>query len=301
MNAKDVGYVNVNGTDLSIPYASFTGASSGPLAVITAGIHNAEFVGIQAAVELINELEKEDLYGRVIIVPLCNRSGFEHRTMSLVFEDGKNLNRVFPGSPDGSTAERLAWTLFEKFITKADLYIDLHSGDGFETLMPYAYYLGGTPSEELSKQMMECVNVPYCIRSRSFSGGAYNQAAIRGIPSILIERGERSLYPRTQIDADKEDVYNILRRFGILQGEYSVYPKKELREEDDDAPYTGCWYPAKASGDLVAKGEILGEIRDYFGAPVYSHRSSWDGVILHQLAGLNVIKGDPLIAYGVEQ
>ena len=79
--------------------------------LITAGIHNAEYVGIQAAIELSNELDVDKLKGNVVIVPLANRSGFENRTMSRVFEDGKNLNRVFPGDPDGSEADRLAHML----------------------------------------------------------------------------------------------------------------------------------------------------------------------------------------------
>ena len=293
------GYLDVAGTDIALPYALRIGDTEGPLAVIAGGVHNAEFVGIQAAIELMEELGKETLRGGVVILPLCNRSGFEHRTMSMVFEDGKNLNRVFPGDPAGSPAERLAYAVFHEFILKGDLYIDLHSGDGYELLSPYAYYLENTPAEAASMQMMECVNVPRCVRSRSRGGGAYNQAAIHGVPSVLIERGCLSLWPREEIEADKADVRNILRRFGILPGEYVAYPKEELRELDDDAPCTGCWYPAKAAGDRFAAGEVLGEIRDYFGQVICTHRAARDGVLLHQLAGLNVIQGDPLIAYGV--
>ena len=84
--------------------------------MITAGIHSAEFVGIQAAIELAEELKPENIRGTVVILPLVNRSGFEHRTMSMVYEDGKNLNRVFPGNPEGSTAEKLAYTVFREFI-----------------------------------------------------------------------------------------------------------------------------------------------------------------------------------------
>ena len=296
---RETGYLPVEGTDIAVPYALYVDDPAGPLAVITAGVHNAEFVGIQAAIELIGELAGEELCGGVIIVPLCNRSGFENRTMAMVFEDGGNLNRVFPGDSAGCTAERLAFALFDAFIARADLFIDLHSGDGYELLAPYAYYLGNAPAEEGSRKMIECVDVPRCVRSRSRSGGAYNQASLRGVPSILIERGCQSLWPREEIDADKADVRNILRRFGVLAGDWAAFPKEELRELDDDAPCTGCWYPAKAVGERFTAGEVLGEIRDYFGRVIYTHRAARDGVLLHQLAGLSVIEGDPLIAWGV--
>ncbi|MER2152425.1 MAG: succinylglutamate desuccinylase/aspartoacylase family protein, partial [Candidatus Limivicinus sp.] len=95
-------HIHVEGTELHVPHVLLCGKQPGKTVLITAGIHNAEYVGIQAAIELSNELDVETLCGNVIIVPLANRSGFENRTMSRVFEDGKNLNRVFPGDRDGS-------------------------------------------------------------------------------------------------------------------------------------------------------------------------------------------------------
>lgn len=74
--------------------------------LVPAGIHNAEYVGIQAAIELSSEIDPEQLGGTLVIVPVANRSGFENRTMSMVHEDGKNLNRVFPGDESGTSADR---------------------------------------------------------------------------------------------------------------------------------------------------------------------------------------------------
>jgi predicted deacylase len=128
-------HIHVQGTELHVPHVLLCGMQDGPTVLISAGIHNAEYVGIQAAIELSNELEVSALRGSVIIVPLANRSGFENRTMSRVFEDGKNLNRVFPGDRKGSEADKLAAMLFEVFIKNADAYIDLHCGDGYETLV----------------------------------------------------------------------------------------------------------------------------------------------------------------------
>ena len=90
-------HIHVEGTKLHVPHVLLCGARPGPTVLISAGIHNAEYVGIQAAIELSNELDVTTLRGNVIILPLANRSGFENRTMSRVYEDGKNLNRVFPG------------------------------------------------------------------------------------------------------------------------------------------------------------------------------------------------------------
>ena len=292
-------HIHVEGTELHVPHVLLCGKRPGKTVLITAGIHNAEYVGIQAAIELSNELDVEALHGNVIIVPLANRSGFENRTMSRVFEDGKNLNRVFPGDRDGSEADRLAHMLFEVFIKNADAYIDLHSGDGFETLVPFCYYLGDTPAEETAKGMVDCVNTKYCVRSRCRTGGAYNLASIHGIPSVLIERGQLSLFSREEVEADKADVRSILRFLGVLEGEWPRYPKEVLWEYNDDAPCTGCWYPEKRPGDRFKKGEKLGEIRDYFGRSLFTEVASEDGVLLYQCASLNIIEKGPMVSYGV--
>lgn len=276
-----------------------SGNRPGPVVLVTAGIHNAEFVGIQAAIELSNEIDPARLNGSLIIVPLANRSGFENRTMSLVHEDGKNLNRVFPGDSEGTEADRLAHMIFNTFIVHVDAYIDLHSGDGYEELIPYVYYVGDTPAEEASRKMAACVSTDYCVRSACTTGGAYNLAAVNGIPSVLIERGCLSLFSREEVEADKRDVINILRMLGVLKGESVSHAKTVLSEHDLYAPSTGCWYPRLRAGDSFARGDVLGEIRDYFGTVTDVIEAGEDGLILYQCRSLNIIEGGPMIAYGV--
>ena len=292
-------HIHVEGTELHVPHVLLCGQHRGPTVLISAGIHNAEYVGIQAAIELSNELDVGDLHGNVIILPLANRSGFENRTMSMVYEDGKNLNRVFPGNWEGSEADRLAAMLFEVFIQNVDAYIDLHSGDGYEALIPYAYYLGDTPAEEKARKMIDCINTKYYVRSRCRTGGAYNLASVHGIPSVLIERGQLSLFSRDEIEADKADVKSILRCLGVLPGEPISYSKTQLLEYSDDAPCTGCWYPEKQPGDYFIQGEKLGEIRDYFGNVLYTEYAPQNGILLHQCASLNIIEKGPMVTYGV--
>ncbi|SFT51494.1 hypothetical protein SAMN02910301_1453 [Lachnospiraceae bacterium XBD2001] len=292
-------HIHVGGTQFQVPHVLLCGEKEGPTVLITAGIHNAEYIGIQAAIELSNEIDVSELAGNVVILPLVNCSGFENRTMSLVYEDGKNLNRVFPGDKDGSEADRLAHVLFEAFIKNVDMYIDLHGGDGYENLMPFVYYLGDTDCEEIARSMMECVNSDYCVRSRCRTGGAYNLASVHGIPSILIERGQMGTWSREEVEADKTDVRNILKYLGVLPGEHVRYPKTELTEYNYSAPVAGCWYPEKKAGETFSEGEKLGEIRDYFGQSVYTEYAKEDGIVLYQCASLNIVKNGPMLAYGV--
>ena len=93
---KVSGFVHIIGADFGIPVTLICGEQKGETVLISGGVHNAEYVGIQAAMQLANDLDPKKIAGNIIVIRLMNRTGFEHRTMSLTYEDGKNLNRVFP-------------------------------------------------------------------------------------------------------------------------------------------------------------------------------------------------------------
>ncbi len=291
----------VNGGE-SLPFTLLCGAYEGPVVLITAGIHNAEYVGIQAAMELADELEPDRLHGDVILLPLVNRNGFEHRTMSMVYDDGKNLNRVFPGRPDGTLSERIAWTITEELHKRVDYYIDLHGGDGYEELTPYVYCPGRADPEVVrkSKAMAMQIDVPYLIVSPFGSGGSYNHAAHLGVPSILLERGGMGRWTAEEVEADKKDVRNVFRHLGLLRDapeDRTFLPADAGNVFYEAADHTGCWYPEKRVGDRIRKGELLGVIRDYTGQELQACVARQDGILLYQVASLAILQHGPMVAY----
>lgn len=300
---KTTGYVEVPGVKNDIPVTVICGEQKGPTVLVTAGIHNAEYVGIQTAIEIASEIQPAELAGNLVIAHLINRSGYEHRTMSLVYEDEKNLNRVFPGDPDGTEGERISHTVVQEFQSKADYYIDLHCGDGYEDLTPYVYCQGaGTPETiQKSREMAEAVNVPYLVCSPVKTGGAYNYAGSCGIPGILIERGALALWTAEEVELYKEDVRNVLRRLHVLAGEESSrdqVPRDVGKVYYPQPVHTGCWYPFKQVGDTFKKGEVLGEVRDYFGNLLETCVAEIDGVLLYQVKSLSIVAGGSMVAYG---
>lgn len=301
---KVSGFVEIEGADFGIPVTLICGEEEGETVLISGGLHNAEYVGIQAAMELADEIEPSQVKGNIIVIRLMNRTGFEHRTMSVVYEDGKNLNREFPGSAMGTLAEKICYTVEHKFMSKADYYIDLHCGDGFEGLVSYVYYVGAAEpyAAEKGREMAEIAHVDYMVSSNSKTGGAYNYAAgTLGIPSILLERGSNSIWCRDEVEEDKHDVKNILRYLKVLEGEAHVHGKKPINVSPviyEDAQQSGCWYPAKQPGETFRKGEILGKICDYFGNELEVCTAKQDGIILYETISLCIMKGSPMVAYG---
>lgn len=179
---KRSGFLAVHGGGVELPVTMICGEKPGPAVLISAGVHNAEYVGIQAAIELADELEPKTLTGSVALIHLMNPTGYEHRTMSLVYEDEKNLNRVFPGQENGTLAERIAYTVTETFFRRVDAYIDLHSGDGYEELTPYVYCQGAAQKDvaERSRAMAELVDVPYVVPSQTTTGGRVQSRGLHG-------------------------------------------------------------------------------------------------------------------------
>ncbi len=307
-NQKLQGFLEVEEQGLSLPATVICGKGEGKTILITGGIHNAEYVGIQAAFELAASLKPDEIVGNIILIPLVNRTGFENRTKSLVYEDGKNLNREFPGNKDGSLAERVCYYIEKELFSKVDCYIDLHCGDWHEELKAYVYCQGKADEEtcRISEQMARQVNVKYIVRSQSGTGGAYNYAGSLGVPGILLERGNLGLWSQTEVQEDIADVYRILKELGFLCT--CVSPEsKEIESEEkvliteafyEEAGKTGCWYPRYRAGDIVEKNEILGEIRDYFGNLLETCIAKEKSVILYQVGSLSVIEKETVIAYG---
>ena len=297
------GYIELGGGKFRLPAAVLHGEQPGRTMLITAGVHSGEYVGIQAAIELSQKLKIEKVTGTVIIVKVMNRTAFEKRGGSLGYADQKDLNRVFPGKEDGTETERLAWTAAKELLPAADYYIDLHSGDDYEQLTPYVYYAGRADREvsAMSRRMAEQVDVPYMVKSDVASGGAYNYAASQGIPSILIERGGMGGWNSEEVRSTRRDVRNILCHLGMYQGQkdYRTYYPLEVTDVCyQDASQDGLWYPCRKPGDMIHRGEKLGEVRDYQGNIKEISIAEFGGVILYQTGSLQVMGDSPMIAYG---
>lgn len=298
-------FVPVPGTRLKYPETVIYGEHDGKCVTVSAGVHCREYVGIQAVTELARALEPKDIHGELHLVHAFNYDGLICRCSDVFPSDGKNLNRVFPGSACGTDAEKLAAFLEETVIRRSDYIIDLHSGGGYEYLTPHIYFHGAAAPDVCarSQEIAMHVNVPYAVRSQA-KNGFYSHAGICGVPAVLIERGCCGLWSEEESAQDMEDVKNILRYLGVLRDGIPAVrkdPKVFDRGEYIDAPVSGCWYPCKKTGGKIRAGESLGRICDIFGKQLHEEFAKYDGVVLYQTASLGIEKGCPMIAYAAER
>src|SRR2546421_4976052 len=174
----------------SWPFFSITGRRDGPTFLITAGIHAAEYTGIDAAIRLGNLLNPAQVRGHVVIIPLLNRPGFYERSIYVNPEDNDNMNRVFPGRPDGTWSERFAHALLTQVMAGVDYAIDLHAGDLIEDLVPFVGYreTGDARLDGEAQRMLDAYGAGWAVKtlpSGERGGLLYAAAAERGVAGIL--------------------------------------------------------------------------------------------------------------------
>ena len=216
---KVQGYFAGPDGEKTIPICLIHGTKPGKTVLLTAGVHACEYPGAAAVMELCRELEPSQVSGRLILVPMLNVSSFYERLPFVVKEDGKNLNRMFPGDPQGSYSQQAA-QIRRELHAKADYLIDIHSGDAPELVMPFVYYPALARPEVLaeSQRMCRAMSVACRVASTSMVGTSGTAAAI-GTPAILIERGGQSGCSPEDQAAYREDLLSILAELSGASGD----------------------------------------------------------------------------------
>jgi hypothetical protein len=210
---------------------------------------------------------------------VLNLPAFRARTPFVVPDDGKNLNRCFPGDPAGTLADRLAYDAFNQLISGSDALVDAHTGDMVEALEPFALYDAGS-AEARARELASAYGLGYVIRQepgpdRAVGGSTSAAAAAAGIPAIIAEAGGCGLVERAAVDAHVRGLDRILAALDMTGSPQDPLlaeagPAREpaylrrflwLRCEDE-----GWWEPAVSPGEAVAAGQLLGTVSSLDGA-----------------------------------
>ena len=182
--------------ELELPCFEASGRRDGPHLCLLGGIHGGEYSSIAAVVRFMNALDTNALAGRITAVPIVSMPSFRARTAFVVPQDGKNLNRCFPGSYEGTFSDVLARHVFDELIAPSDAMLDLHGGDMVEALEPFALY-DESPVEEQARALAIAFDLPYVVRSAPadapISGTTTSAAAAAGVPAVIAEVGGRGL------------------------------------------------------------------------------------------------------------
>lgn len=296
---KKQGYLKVDNTDIKLPFTLISGRDTGKTILITAGVHGGEYVGIETSKRLAKEIDENKLLGKVIIIHTTNCSGFRERLAGVTYEDGENLNRIFPGDENGNTSERLSYFILNSLSKKVDFYIDIHGADIHGDIIPTIFYPVAVEEKvaKLAKAAADYSGFPNLIASTA-KNGSYSRAALEGTPAILMELGGMGIWSEEQVNIYTNRLMNVLNFLDMYRVERKdieeiIYyePVEEIMSKEE-----GFWYPKFKVGDEVVKGERIGEIRDVFDGLLGEYFAPFSGVVIYQTVALSTKKDSFLTA-----
>jgi uncharacterized protein len=293
----------------TIPVTVIHGASPGPTLALIAGNHGYEYAPIIALQRLLPSLDPKQLSGALILVHVANIPSFLKRTIYYSPVDGKNLNRVYPGKADGTVSERIAYQITREVIERADYVLDIHCGDGNESLRPYSYLDvkgGGIEVVKQSRRLALAFGLDRIVmdteRPADPAQSVYcsTTATTRGKPAITVESGGLGATDNESVERIERGVMSVMRHLKMIEGQPQPvkYPMFIDRSEVMRSEETGIFYPLVEKGHTVVKGLLMGYVTDFFGNRVYELRAPFAGEVLYILGTPPVSKGEPLAMIG---
>ena len=291
-----------------LPLTIIRGAKPGPTLALVAGNHGYEYPPILALQRLLKELDPAQISGTIYMVHIANVPGFLGRSLFVTPTDQKNLNRVYPGKPDGTLSDRIAHVITKEAIEKCDALMDLHAGDGNENLRPYVYQeLTGNPQMDAKIEALAAATLFDHIvidrdRPTDPANAMYcsNTAITRGKPAVTVESGYLGTRDHDSVDRIVTAVQNVMRHLEMLPGpaltaDHPVYldPVQIL-----PSPATGIFYPHVDRGQFAEKGARLAHITDFFGKTLAEIRAPFSGEVLYIIGTPPVNQGNPAVFLG---
>jgi len=288
----------------TIPVTVVHGASDGPVLALIAGIHGYEYPPITALQAVRTQLDPSALSGTIILVHIANMPAFLGRTIYYSPGDGKNLNRMFPGDPDGSITQRIAHILTTEVIDQANYLVDLHGGDGNEALRPYVYM--PVTGDAVFDSKIEGLAVAFGLDHIVVDTGSQHaqgpslftdQTALdRGIPAITTETGKSGSNDPYWVGLAERGIWNVLRHLDMIAEDEVVNTGITWLSDYRviKSTHSGIFRAVTKDGYSVAEGAVLGVLLDFFGDELTTIRAPFSGVVNYVISTPPVNEGEPV-------
>lgn len=284
-------------TQIDTPIYAFRGLEDGPVLALTAGMHGDEINGMEIVRRILDLGYNRVKRGTVICMPIINIYGFLNYSREV--PDGKDVNRSFPGSKNGSLASRVAYHITHDIIPYIDYGIDFHTGGAMRTNYPQ---IRCVMADEKNVELANAFHAPFTIDSPFRPHSIRQQAAKLGKNIIVYEGGESLRFDQQAIEDGIAGTLRLMKHLNMI--DEAPAPKEANKiiwnSSWARAQHAGLFQSTIKSGDLVNKGQTVGTITDPFGEFKETVRSPSTGYVV----GLNnhpvVNAGDALLHIGMD-
>jgi predicted deacylase len=278
-------------TPVSMSVHVIHGKANGPTVFVSAGIHGDEVIGVEIVRRLLRTPNLKSLRGTLIVIPIVNAFGFINHSRYL--PDRRDLNRMFPGSLEGSLASRLAYLFLNEIVARSDLGIDLHSAAIHRTNLPQIRI---SPDNAYTAELAEVFGAPVILESPLREGSLRGAAKAIGKDILLYEAGEGLRFDEMSVRAGVAGIMRVLQHVGLLPAKGIAKAKAAPQHCTSSkwlrAPAGGLLRTFRAEGDVVARGDIMAVVADPFGEHEKAISAPFNGIVVGRAVLPVVNEGD---------
>lgn len=281
------------GNWLALPVAVLNGRSPGPCLWLSATIHGDELNGLEIIRRVLREIDPAKLCGTVIAVPVVNVFGFVEQDRYL--PDRRDLNRSFPGSPNGSLAARLAHLFVEEVVRKCDYGLDFHTGSLHRENLPQVRAFLEDPE---TRRLAEAFGAPFMFQARPIHGSLRAAAVRLGVRCLVYEGGEPLRFNHDAITCGVLGALRVMKALGMWRVDEAEPPRtfEAASTRWIRASRSGILHLSTSLGQWVEKGQVLGQIAvDFLTTKSRRVRAPHDGLVIAYTNNPLVNQGDALI------
>ena len=297
-----------------IPIVAIGDPAAGPRVVIFGGTHGDEYEGQIAVNELVQTVTPDEVIGPIIAVPCLSVPAAAAGTR--LWPDGVNMNRAFPGDPEGGPAHRLAHFVTTELFTRSTHVYDLHSGGHTSYMYPMSHMRRVEDPvqgrEMLAGMLAWNSDIHMLYTNVAGTGLLPDTAASMDKIVVTTELGGSGLILPSTNRLGIDGLRNSLRRMGALTGEVVTredmgLPPARIASALDErnyvfSPVRGVFESLVAPGEDVVAGQPI--------ARIHSLEEPWrtPEVLEARAAGIVCMiraiplteKGDCVVVFGQE-
>jgi hypothetical protein len=285
-------------TLISLPVVVIHGTEPGPRLWLSAAIHGDEINGVDIIRQVLEIIKPKKLKGTLLAVPVVNVFGFIEQSRYL--PDRRDLNRCFPGSPQGSLASRLAYLFMTEIVNHSTHGIDLHTAAQPRTNLPQ---IRANLDDPETYRCAKAFGAPLLLHANTRDGSLRQSASKKGIPVLLYEAGEALRFDTESIRIGVEGIFRVMETLEMYENPFFSSQTNSIEVRKTKwirASISGIFHLQVKLGQAVEKRELLGFITDTFGDTNVKVRSPQAGIVIGHTQNPLVNQGDGIINLAIK-